>query len=148
MRSDRRSDRRFCTQRAIFTNFDPKGRPLKDRQQLKEQQRLKEALNRAANRQDRATRLEGSFGNHKNHYGLNKVKARTQTNEIVWIYRAAAASVSSPLMPYRSPTNAQNNTAKRLIGSNRPLEFTIGGLPASAVRFNRSSLSLRQGKTK
>lgn len=74
-------NRRFCSQQAIFTNFDPKGRPLKDRQQLKEQQWLKEALN-----QDRATRLEGSFGNHKNHYGLNKVKARKEANEKVWIY--------------------------------------------------------------
>ena len=74
-------NRRFCTQQGIFTNFVPKGPLLKDQSWAKAQKRLKEALN-----QDRATRLEGSFGNHKNHYGLNKVKARTQINEIVWIY--------------------------------------------------------------
>lgn len=79
-------NRRFCTQRSIFTNFDPKGTPLKERQQAKAQRRLKEALN-----QDRATRLEAvprrdSFGNQKNHYGLDKVKARNQANERVWIY--------------------------------------------------------------
>jgi len=74
-------NRRFCTQQGIFTNFIPKGPLLKDHSWAKTQKRLKEALN-----QDRAARLEGSFGNHKNHYGLNKVKARTQTNEIAWIY--------------------------------------------------------------
>lgn len=73
--------RRFCSKHTIFHNFDPKGRRPKDRQWAKEQQQLKDALN-----QDRATRLEGSFGNHKNHYGLGKVKARNQANERVWIY--------------------------------------------------------------
>lgn len=74
-------NRRFCTQRGIFTNFVSKGRLLEDQPEVKARRRLKDALN-----QDRATRLEGSFGNHKNHYGLNKVKARNQANEAVWIY--------------------------------------------------------------
>lgn len=69
-----------------FHNFDPKGPRPKDQRWAKEQQRLKGALNK-----DRATRLEAvprrdSFGNHKNHYGLNKVKARNEANERVWIY--------------------------------------------------------------
>jgi hypothetical protein len=34
----------------------------------------------------RATRLEGSFGNEKNHYLLRKVKARTKETEIAWIF--------------------------------------------------------------
>jgi hypothetical protein len=29
--------------------------------------------------------LEGSFGTEKQHYGLDKIKARTKPNEIVWI---------------------------------------------------------------
>ena len=74
-------NRRFCTQQRIFTNFVPKGPPTKNQPWAKEQQQLKDALNK-----DRATRLEGSFGNHKNHYGLNKVKARNQANETLWIY--------------------------------------------------------------
>ena len=53
----------------------------KDQRWVKEQRRLKDSLNK-----DRATRLEGSFGNHKNHYGLSKVKARNKDNERVWIY--------------------------------------------------------------
>ena len=34
----------------------------------------------------RSTVLEGSFGNEKNHYQMNKIKARTQRNEIAWIF--------------------------------------------------------------
>lgn len=74
-------NRRFCTRQGIFTNFDPKGKQPKDQQWVKQHTQLKDALN-----QDRATRLEGSFGNQKNHYGLGKVKARSQANETVWIY--------------------------------------------------------------
>ena len=33
----------------------------------------------------RATVLEGSFGNEKNHYGLTKVKARLKETEVIWI---------------------------------------------------------------
>jgi transposase, IS5 family len=33
----------------------------------------------------RSTVLEGSFGNEKNHYQMNKIKARTQRNEKAWI---------------------------------------------------------------
>ena len=29
--------------------------------------------------------MEGGFGNHKNHYLLGKIKARTQPTEITWI---------------------------------------------------------------
>ncbi len=74
-------NRRFCSKHHIFHNFDPKGPRFKDQRWAKEQKRLKASLNK-----DRATRLEGSFGNHKNHYGLNKVKARNEANERVWIY--------------------------------------------------------------
>jgi hypothetical protein len=34
----------------------------------------------------RSTVLEGSFGNEKNHYEMNKIKARTQDNERAWIF--------------------------------------------------------------
>ena len=35
---------------------------------------------------ERSTRLEGSFGNEKNHFQLTKVKARTLVSEICWIF--------------------------------------------------------------
>ncbi|MEM0940591.1 MAG: hypothetical protein AAGI25_12500, partial [Bacteroidota bacterium] len=34
----------------------------------------------------RSTRLEGSFGHEKNHYGLRKVKALSQSTENVWVF--------------------------------------------------------------
>ena len=34
----------------------------------------------------RATLLEGSYGNDKNHYTLKKVKARTESTEVAWIF--------------------------------------------------------------
>ena len=30
--------------------------------------------------------MEGSFGTEKEHYGLQKIKARTEKNEILWIF--------------------------------------------------------------
>ena len=69
-------NRRFCTKNKIFNSFDPKGR-----KPGKAILKLKAALSK-----DRATRLEGSFGNQKNHYGLRKVKARSGLNEKVWIF--------------------------------------------------------------
>jgi hypothetical protein len=35
---------------------------------------------------ERSTRLEGSFGTEKQHYNLQKVKARTKVTEILWIF--------------------------------------------------------------
>ncbi|MEO1218824.1 MAG: transposase, partial [Bacteroidota bacterium] len=35
---------------------------------------------------ERASRLEGSFGNEKNHYLLKSIRARTQKSEILWIF--------------------------------------------------------------
>jgi len=37
-------------------------------------------------RKERATRMEGSFGTEKQHYSLDKIKARTEKNEILWIF--------------------------------------------------------------
>ena len=41
---------------------------------------------RAALNKERATRLEGSFGNEKNHYLLGKVNARNALTEKCWIF--------------------------------------------------------------
>ena len=37
-------------------------------------------------RKERATRMEGSFGTEKEHYGLKKIRAMTQRNEELWIF--------------------------------------------------------------
>ncbi len=37
-------------------------------------------------RKERATRMEGSFGTEKEHYGLKKIRAMTKQNEELWIF--------------------------------------------------------------
>lgn len=71
-------NRRYCNALGIATSFVPKGKQGK----LQDQ---KTAM-RFALSTVRSTVLEGSFGNEKNHYLLGKIKARTQSTEIAWIF--------------------------------------------------------------
>ena len=71
-------NRTFATKYGIRTDFRKKGRPGKD-----EAQRKKMA---AAITKERASRLEGSFGNDKEHYGLRRIRARTKATETLWIF--------------------------------------------------------------
>ena len=71
------ANRSYCSKQKIFTDFIPKGR----RGKLEDQNKIL----RKATTKERATRLEGSFGNEKNAYHLERVRARTQKNEILWI---------------------------------------------------------------
>ena len=73
------ANRRFCTAQGIYTNFEPKGPKTNN----KEEQQIKAALAK-----ERSTRLEGSFGNEKANYGLQRVKAGKQETEILLIYFA------------------------------------------------------------
>jgi transposase, IS5 family len=71
-------NRSYCTKNNIATCFIPKGNEGK----LKEQKsQMRSILGKI-----RSTVLEGSFGNEKNHYQMNKIKAKTQSNEKVWIF--------------------------------------------------------------
>jgi hypothetical protein len=71
-------NRKYCTSNGITTNFSRKGRAGKHEQHRK-------AISKELNI-ERATRMEGSFGTEKEHYGLRSVKARTQLNEVLWIF--------------------------------------------------------------
>jgi hypothetical protein len=75
-------NRKYCSapNRKITTSFVRKGRAAKDEEQA---QQMRNLLNR-----ERSTRLEGSFGTEKQHYSLNKIKARTKQTEILWIFFA------------------------------------------------------------
>ena len=72
------ANRKWCTGQKITTNFKRKGRAGKheDHRQI-----IASELNK-----ERATRMEGSFGTEKQHYSLDKIKARTKQNEILWIF--------------------------------------------------------------
>lgn len=71
-------NRTYANQKAIQTDFIPKGRKPKNH---REQRKI-----RAIIAKERATRLEGSFGKDKEHYHLKKIKAKTKKNEILWIF--------------------------------------------------------------
>jgi hypothetical protein len=93
------ANRKWCTGRDIATNFKRKGRAGKY-----EDQRL---ILAAELRKERATRMEGSFGTEKQHYGLDKIKARIEKNEILWIFfgvhTANAVRISKRLAQEKLP---------------------------------------------
>jgi len=72
------ANRTYCHDQSITTNFKRKGRAGKHEDQ---RQIIASEL-----RKERATRMEGSFGTEKQHYSLDKIKARTKMNEILWIF--------------------------------------------------------------
>jgi hypothetical protein len=72
------ANRRYCHSQKITNNFKRKGRAGKYEEQ---RQIIASEL-----RKERATRMEGSFGTEKQHYSLDKIKARTEQNEILWIF--------------------------------------------------------------
>jgi len=71
-------NRSYCTKMGIATSFTAKG---KEGKLIEQKQAMRSVLSII-----RATVLEGSFGNEKNHYLLSKVKAKTQVTEIAWIF--------------------------------------------------------------
>jgi hypothetical protein len=72
------ANRTWCAKQNIYHSFQRKGRAGKY-----EDQRI---IMAAEIRKERATRMEGSFGTEKEYYGLQKIKARTMMNEILWIF--------------------------------------------------------------
>jgi len=70
-------NRKFLTRKKIFTSFVNKG----PKQPNKSEKQLKSTLSTIM-----ATVMEGAFGTHKTAYGLQKVKAKSKANEIVWVF--------------------------------------------------------------
>lgn len=69
------TNRKYATQKQITTNFSKKGGKMS----LQEKQ-AKILIHNA-----RASQMEGVFGNPKNHYLLNKIRAKTEPTEEGWI---------------------------------------------------------------
>ena len=72
-------NRRFITSKQIFSCFPKKG----PRTETKEERKLRSLISA-----QRATVMEGSFGDHKLHYGAAKVKVRGEKREKLWIFFA------------------------------------------------------------
>ena len=71
-------NRTYCAKENIIHGFKRKWRAGKYEDQRKILQLML--------RKERATRMEGSFGTEKEHYGLKKIRAMTQKNEELWIF--------------------------------------------------------------
>lgn len=71
------ANRKYLTGKKVFTCFPRKGYQIDTRAE----KQLRSAI---ANQ--RATVMEGSFGAHKISYGLDKVKAKSMQNEMVWVF--------------------------------------------------------------
>jgi len=72
------ANRSYCTAKHITTNFKRKGRAGKYEDQ-------RQVISRELNI-ERSTRMEGSFGTEKEYYSLQRIKARTEKNEVLWIF--------------------------------------------------------------
>lgn len=72
------ANRTYCKKENIVHGFKRKGRAGKHEEHLK--------ILHSVLRKERATRMEGSFGTEKEHYGLKKIRAMTQQNEELWIF--------------------------------------------------------------
>lgn len=96
-------NRRFCTANRIASCFKPKGRTGKDEQQAR--------ILRSVIGKGRATVLEGSFGNEKNHYNLERIKARNDLTEPFWIFMgmmtANAVQVAHRMQQSKAPPHKQ-----------------------------------------
>lgn len=71
-------NRSYCSSQSIYTSFKRKGRAGKYEEQRK--------IMASELQKERATRMEGSFGTEKEYYNLQKIRARTEANEILWIF--------------------------------------------------------------
>jgi hypothetical protein len=71
-------NRTYCTENNITTSFVRKGMAGKYESQRSQMQTILS--------KERSTRLEGSFGVEKNHYGLSRIAARIEETEVLWIF--------------------------------------------------------------
>jgi transposase, IS5 family len=82
------ANRTYCSSKKLVTNFEPKGK--QKAQHIEQNKVMRSVLNK-----ERGVRLEGSFGNEKNHYLLQKINARNQLTEKCWIFFGMMAANAS-----------------------------------------------------
>ena len=105
-----KKNRAFCKKKGIITCFAKQGNPnwkKKDKEQYEAESKMRQIIGKA-----RATRLEGSFGNEKNHYLLNKIKARNEHTEVVWIFFGVLTANASIIAQKRFEMQQINKQSK------------------------------------
>ncbi len=91
-------NRKYCSKHTIQTCFAPKGRSPIDLAIKTQKRQVRQALGK-----ERATRLEGSFGNKKNHYSLETIKARTLATELAWVFFGNLTANAVAIIKKREP---------------------------------------------
>lgn len=91
-------NRKYCSGQGIQTCFSPKGKPSKDPTVRGQKRQLRQAIGK-----ERSTRLEGSFGNKKNHYSLAKIKAKTLVSELAWVFFGNLTANAMAIVKKRKP---------------------------------------------
>jgi IS5 family transposase len=104
------ANRSYCKRKGIVTNFIAKGKQKMEH--IEQAALMRTLLNR-----ERSTKLEGSFGNEKNHYLLDKVGARSQHTETCWVFfgiHTANAMIISKRIEAREQNHAPPQRKLRL----------------------------------
>ena len=99
-------NRTYCREQRIQHNFIPKGKQ-------KEEHIEQSKVLRAVLDKERGTRLEGSFGNEKNHYLLQKVNARNAVTEKCWIFFGIFTANASIITNRRTAAAEKEKAAKK-----------------------------------
>lgn len=97
------ANRKFCAVHNILTSFAPKGpKPKKPTEKMRVRRILASA---------RASHMEGTFGTEKLYYGLNRINARTEATEKLWIHfgiwTASAMRISRRIKKHKEPPKLQ-----------------------------------------
>lgn len=91
-------NRRYLTDKKIFTCFAKKG----PKPYTKQEKKLQSAIAK-----QRSTVMEGSFGTQKVSYGLQKIKAKKAETEIVWMFFGVMTANAVKISKRREANNKQ-----------------------------------------
>ena len=101
------ANRRYCAKQQIQTCFVPKGRQPQDAILRKQKAQMRKLIGK-----QRATQLEGSFGNKKNHYLLGRIKAKLLVTEMAWIFFGNLTANAVKLAKRPNPPPTKTASAK------------------------------------
>ena len=97
------ANRSWCSAQEIYHGFKRKGRAGKHEEHR--------SLMASVLRKERATRMEGSFGTEKEYYGLQKIKARTMRNEMLWMFFGVHTANAVRIAKRRAEKEVSNKAA-------------------------------------
>lgn len=106
------ANRRFATQNDIQTSFKHKGKKKSDPLLQKQEATLKKELGKV-----RSTRLEGSFGNQKQHYAANKITAKTPETQNFALFAALLTATAMALVNQDKKKESEESEKKKKLNT-------------------------------